>query len=338
MKFNFGKKSLVLNLLKQPCANYSSKVPKTSLGAVKLNQTVQPKSSNTGALITGFLLTNAVFFAAVLYDVEKKDFYSKEDFKNYLTRRVETIKKSITREQKQSASPEAKKPIPPVSKSNKLEDSKQSEIKPKEDVEEFVHELKNNEAVAVEKKEIQKNIDKFDDKKVEAIKKTEEECFVNFTNYPDVVDFKNSAEATTTITIDSNSKKIQKNESSSTTATNSLNQSQTSSSASSSSSPPPTTSLTSTTTTTTTLLPTVSSEIQIKKNLGNSIHTSTADVSRQTISLRKELEFSLLRDVHTLDENGLRIRIAQLAAELFERFFSLFIFILFCFSFYFIYF
>ena len=49
------------------------------------------------------------------------------------------------------------------------------------------------------------------------------------------------------------------------------------------------------------------------------IDTVLSDLSRQTIELRKELEATLLGDLHELDENALRTRVTQLAAEFFER-------------------
>lgn len=44
-----------------------------------------------------------------------------------------------------------------------------------------------------------------------------------------------------------------------------------------------------------------------------------SDLSKQTIDLRKELEATLLSDLYELDENALRTRVTQLAAEFFER-------------------
>ena len=44
-----------------------------------------------------------------------------------------------------------------------------------------------------------------------------------------------------------------------------------------------------------------------------------SDLTKQTIALRKELEATLLSDLHELDENALRTRVTQLAAEFFER-------------------
>jgi len=44
-----------------------------------------------------------------------------------------------------------------------------------------------------------------------------------------------------------------------------------------------------------------------------------ADSSREFIALRRDVESTLLKDIHQLDEHGLRIRIKQLATEMFER-------------------
>jgi len=44
-----------------------------------------------------------------------------------------------------------------------------------------------------------------------------------------------------------------------------------------------------------------------------------SDLYKQTIDLRKELEATLLSDLYELDENALRTRVTQLAAEFFER-------------------
>ena len=43
------------------------------------------------------------------------------------------------------------------------------------------------------------------------------------------------------------------------------------------------------------------------------------ELSLQAVALRKELELSLLKDLHKLDADALRIRMTQLAAEFFER-------------------
>lgn len=44
-----------------------------------------------------------------------------------------------------------------------------------------------------------------------------------------------------------------------------------------------------------------------------------SDVTMQAVELRKELEQTLLADLHELDEHALRTRVTQLAAEFFER-------------------
>ena len=43
------------------------------------------------------------------------------------------------------------------------------------------------------------------------------------------------------------------------------------------------------------------------------------DLTRQSLELRRELESTLLSDLHELDEHALRTRVTQLAAEFFER-------------------
>ena len=44
-----------------------------------------------------------------------------------------------------------------------------------------------------------------------------------------------------------------------------------------------------------------------------------SDINKQSSDLKKELESTLLSDLHELDENALRTRVTQLAAEFFER-------------------
>jgi hypothetical protein len=44
-----------------------------------------------------------------------------------------------------------------------------------------------------------------------------------------------------------------------------------------------------------------------------------AEMAAQSAALRQELDATLLKDLHTLDANALRTRVAQLAAEFFER-------------------
>lgn len=43
------------------------------------------------------------------------------------------------------------------------------------------------------------------------------------------------------------------------------------------------------------------------------------DLNEQTNTFKRELEQSLLKDIENLDENALRIKIAQLSSEFFER-------------------
>ena len=65
------------------------------------------------------------------------------------------------------------------------------------------------------------------------------------------------------------------------------------------------------------------SEIEANKlktsNLASNSSEITTEMSNFGIALRKELEQSFLKDLHQLNENQLRIRVTQLAAEMFER-------------------
>jgi hypothetical protein len=71
-------------------------------------------------------------------------------------------------------------------------------------------------------------------------------------------------------------------------------------------------------------LPTVSSEEQVLSE-SNQIQTNNYSnqasnmITEKSIQLQKELEANLLSDIHELNENELRIRLTQLAAEFFER-------------------
>ena len=63
----------------------------------------------------------------------------------------------------------------------------------------------------------------------------------------------------------------------------------------------------------------VSSEVRAKQLYNSTVDDVLEDMSKQSIALRRELEATLLKDLQELDENALRIRVAQLAAEFFER-------------------
>jgi hypothetical protein len=49
------------------------------------------------------------------------------------------------------------------------------------------------------------------------------------------------------------------------------------------------------------------------------LKTALADSAREYLALRRDVESTLLKDVHQLNEHDLRIRIKQLATEMFER-------------------
>lgn len=66
-------------------------------------------------------------------------------------------------------------------------------------------------------------------------------------------------------------------------------------------------------------LPAVPSEIRSMQVPRESVTASLNDLEAQSVALRKELDNTLLRDLNTLDANALRTRVAQLAAEFFER-------------------
>lgn len=65
-------------------------------------------------------------------------------------------------------------------------------------------------------------------------------------------------------------------------------------------------------------LPPVPSEKRAQVPVGASTATM-AEMAAQSAALRQELDATLLKDLHTLDANALRTRVAQLAAEFFER-------------------
>lgn len=66
-------------------------------------------------------------------------------------------------------------------------------------------------------------------------------------------------------------------------------------------------------------LPQVTSEIRSKRIFSDSTNQALNEQTNQSVALRNEIESTLLRDLHLLDEHALRIRVTQLAAELFER-------------------
>ena len=63
----------------------------------------------------------------------------------------------------------------------------------------------------------------------------------------------------------------------------------------------------------------VNSETRAKQLYNSTVDDVLDDMSKQSVALRRELESTLLKDLQELDENALRIRVAQLAAEFFER-------------------
>ena len=66
------------------------------------------------------------------------------------------------------------------------------------------------------------------------------------------------------------------------------------------------------------VLPPVPSESRALQPSGVSTATMS-EMAKQSAALREELDATLLKDLHTLDANALRTRVAQLAAEFFER-------------------
>lgn len=66
-------------------------------------------------------------------------------------------------------------------------------------------------------------------------------------------------------------------------------------------------------------IPTMPSEELAKATDSKVLKQALADSAREFIALRRDVESTLLRDVHTLDEHALRIRIKHLATEMFER-------------------
>jgi hypothetical protein len=66
-------------------------------------------------------------------------------------------------------------------------------------------------------------------------------------------------------------------------------------------------------------LPPLHSEELAKATESAVLKQAIADSAREFIALRRDLEATLLKDVHLLDEHTLRLRIKQLATEMFER-------------------
>lgn len=66
-------------------------------------------------------------------------------------------------------------------------------------------------------------------------------------------------------------------------------------------------------------IPVMPSEELAKATDSKVLKQALADSARDYIALRRDLESTLLKDVHTLGEHDLRIRIKQLATEMFER-------------------
>jgi hypothetical protein len=66
-------------------------------------------------------------------------------------------------------------------------------------------------------------------------------------------------------------------------------------------------------------LPTVNSETIVTKLQQETISAALEEQLQQSLTLRKEIELSLLSDLHTLSNEQLKVRITQMASELFER-------------------
>jgi mitofilin len=67
------------------------------------------------------------------------------------------------------------------------------------------------------------------------------------------------------------------------------------------------------------ILPSVSSETILKNLHSEALAVTLEDHKQQAQALRQEIENTLLKDIHTLDSESLKIRLIQLAAELYER-------------------
>jgi len=66
-------------------------------------------------------------------------------------------------------------------------------------------------------------------------------------------------------------------------------------------------------------IPVMPAEAIAKATESTVVKQALADSAQEYIALRRDLESTLLKDIHTLDENDLRIRIKQLATDMFER-------------------
>lgn len=67
------------------------------------------------------------------------------------------------------------------------------------------------------------------------------------------------------------------------------------------------------------VLPPVASEGRAKTMNEEILKSALNEQTQQAVALRNEIETALLQDLPTLDEHALRVRVTQLAAELFER-------------------
>lgn len=67
------------------------------------------------------------------------------------------------------------------------------------------------------------------------------------------------------------------------------------------------------------ILPKVPSEVTIDDIKHDIIPNTISELMSQTAITRRELELSILKDLNSLDEQSLRLRLAQLAAEFLER-------------------
>ena len=74
-----------------------------------------------------------------------------------------------------------------------------------------------------------------------------------------------------------------------------------------------------TTTTNHSILPSVSSELILKKFHSEALATTLEDHKQQAIALRQEIENTILKDIQKVDQETLKIRLIQLAADLYER-------------------
>ena len=66
-------------------------------------------------------------------------------------------------------------------------------------------------------------------------------------------------------------------------------------------------------------IPVMPSEELARATESTVLRQAIADSAREFIALRRDLEATLLKDIHTLNEHELRVRIKQLATEMFER-------------------